>query len=56
VNRHKIKVGKNGHGWFVCVPQGWGGFHVIEDVGSWAGAMSLAHHIVGSWSDNWKWM
>lgn len=56
LTRRKLKVGKNAQGWFVAVPQGWGGYHVLEDVGSFHGAVSLARHIVASWSDNWKWM
>lgn len=56
MSRHKLRVGKNVNGWFVAIPQGWGGYDVIEDVGSFDGAMSLANHITSSWGERWRWM
>lgn len=37
----KYRIGKNNYGWFLAIPQTWGGWHVIDGLPSWGAAMSL---------------
>ena len=50
MSRHKLRVGKNGRGWFVAIPRSYGGFDVIEDVGSFESAWALATHLIYHWA------
>ena len=56
MNNHKFRIGKNYLGWFVAVPQGWGGFHVIENVGSFELAIEQFNFLRARWGDSVRWM
>jgi hypothetical protein len=52
---HKFRIGKNHLGWYVAIPQGWGGYDVIENVGSFSEAVKLFNRLTFGWSSAIEW-
>lgn len=56
MRRNKFRVGKNDRGWFVAIPQGWGGYNVIEAFDTHEQAMAAYNHFRSYWSDVLEWL